>query len=170
ALLLQEGLLPPNTHEPPGISGGPPPPPPAPGISGGPLPPPGMLDFGMKPKKKWDSISRGLNFKKLHWNKIPAQKLTDKAFWVRVQEEVLANDEIVGGLKSKFAIREGTERIWGATKSFPGHRNLQALLATALKERDDFKAERDELKNLQALLATAEKKQEDYKAERDEFK
>ncbi|CAG0902591.1 unnamed protein product [Cyprideis torosa] len=41
---------------------------------------------------------------------IPAQKLTVKAFWVRVQEEVLANDEIVGGLKSKFAISEGTEK------------------------------------------------------------
>ncbi|CAG0905590.1 unnamed protein product [Cyprideis torosa] len=114
---------PPPPPPPPMPGGGPPPPPPPPGgipMFGGPMGMmsprmmgPEQLPFGMKPKKKWNVRNP---LKKANWKKIPAQKLTDKAFWVKVQEEELAKDEIVGGLESKFATKPVAQANSGGTE------------------------------------------------------
>jgi diaphanous 2 len=96
----------------PGMGG--PPPPPMPGMGGPPPPPmmggparvplPGMaaetLPHGLKPKKKWD-VSGPL--KKANWKTIVPQKMSEKAFWVKVQEEQLASPDILDGLAKKFS-------------------------------------------------------------------
>lgn len=104
---------------PPG-GGPPPPPPPMPGM-GGPRPPPppiggfavpmppkppDVLPHGMKPKKKWEV--EGL--KRANWKTIVPQKLSEKSFWVKVQEEKLASPDILNGLVAKFSSKPSTRR------------------------------------------------------------
>ncbi|KAK9884199.1 hypothetical protein WA026_005154 [Henosepilachna vigintioctopunctata] len=104
----------------PGMGGPPPPPmmgmgPPPPMMPGfgppPPIPPPGMvaplgmpqpdvLPHGLKPKKKWQ-VSGPL--KKANWKTIIPQKMSSKAFWVKVQEESLASPDILDGLAQKFS-------------------------------------------------------------------
>ena len=100
--------------------GGPPPPPPPPGM-GGPRPPPppggmpgfgpppGMpatpprpdvLPFGMKPKKKWQLE---MPLKRTNWKTIQPQKLSEKAFWVNVEEDRLVSPDLLEGLSAKFS-------------------------------------------------------------------
>ncbi|XP_037088136.1 protein diaphanous-like isoform X2 [Pollicipes pollicipes] len=93
---------------PPPPGGGPPPPPPPPPPGSGPPPPPGMprapappqLPYGLKPKTKW---TLGQNLKRANWKKILPNNLKENSFWVKANEEALADDEILEGLKSKFA-------------------------------------------------------------------
>ncbi|ODM97180.1 Protein diaphanous 3 [Orchesella cincta] len=91
---------PPPPPPPPGM-GGPPPPPPM-GFPGGPPPPPQLprlpaeaLPYGMKPKKKWQLE---VPMKKANWKTIEPQKLSKTSFWVGVNEEKLASQEILEGL------------------------------------------------------------------------
>merc|ERR550519_154791 len=120
------GPGPPPPPPPPG--GGPPPPPPPPGGGPPPPPPPGMLGrppgppgppppggptapkgpseqdilvkLGMKRKKKW-SVMAGV--KRANWKQIPVQKLTDKAFWTKVDEERLVSQSLIEDLTSRFS-------------------------------------------------------------------
>uniref|UniRef100_A0A146LK79 Protein diaphanous 3 n=1 Tax=Lygus hesperus TaxID=30085 RepID=A0A146LK79_LYGHE len=108
---------PPPPPPPPGM-GGPPPPPPPPGF--GPLPPPpppgGMgppppkppdvLPFGLKPKKKWNVEG----IKRANWKTIIPQKLNEKSFWVKVQEEKLASSDILDSLTAKFSSKPGPKK------------------------------------------------------------
>ncbi|KAF5284211.1 hypothetical protein FQR65_LT00211 [Abscondita terminalis] len=82
---------------------GPPPPPP---MFGGAPPPPGMvplpglanpdlLPHGLKPKKKWEIIP---------------QKMSEKSFWVKVQEEKLASPDILKGLSERFSSKAPTRK------------------------------------------------------------
>lgn len=102
--------------------GGPPPPPPMPGMGPPPPPPPpglgammgrlpngGMpmsppqpetLPHGMKPKKKYNV---GTTLKRANWKKVMPQKISEKAFWVKVQEDELESEDIFEGLVSKFS-------------------------------------------------------------------
>ncbi|XP_039444037.1 protein diaphanous [Culex pipiens pallens] len=104
---MMPGMGPP----PPPMPGmGPPPPPMMPGM--GPPPPPGMPGFrpmvpmvaplphGLKPKKKWDTDGP---MKRANWKAIVPQKLSESSFWVKVQEDKLADDEILSGLAQKFS-------------------------------------------------------------------
>lgn len=104
------GPPPPPPPPMPGM-GGPPPPPPPPGCIIGPPPPPGggpmppfppvnALPFGMKPKKKYVQETP---LKRANWKKITPQKLLEKSFWVTVQEEKLASEDIFDGLTLRFS-------------------------------------------------------------------
>ncbi|KAJ4443300.1 hypothetical protein ANN_04968 [Periplaneta americana] len=110
----------------PGMGG--PPPPPMPGMGGpppppmmggmGPPPPPGfmmpavprpdVLPHGMKPKKKWEVEGP---LKRANWKAILPQKLSEKSFWVKVQEEKLASPDILSGLAQKFSSKPPTKKI-----------------------------------------------------------
>lgn len=108
---------------PPPMPGGPrgPPPPPMPGMGGPPPPPPMMggprpppppggfmprmpvpdvLPHGLKPKKKWEVEGP---LKRANWKTIVPQKMSEKAFWVKVQEDKLASPDILTGLALKFS-------------------------------------------------------------------
>uniref|UniRef100_A0A182VTV7 Diaphanous n=1 Tax=Anopheles minimus TaxID=112268 RepID=A0A182VTV7_9DIPT len=104
------GGLPPPPPPMPGMGGGPPPPPPM-MMGGGGFRPPGMpppfpnaapkpLPYGLKPKKKWDTDGP---MKRANWNGLDAQKLSENSFWVQVQEEKLADNDIFARLAMKFS-------------------------------------------------------------------
>ncbi|PSN30139.1 Protein diaphanous [Blattella germanica] len=86
----------------PGMGG--PPPPPPPGM--GPPPPPG---FGMPAAPRPDVLPHGLKPKK-KWEIIP-QKLSEKSFWVKVQEEKLASPDILNGLAQKFSSKPPAKKM-----------------------------------------------------------
>lgn len=97
------GMGGPPPPPPPGM-GGPPPPPGMPGMPGMGPPPPrvAVLPHGMKPKKKWDVDGP---MKRANWKAIIPFKMTEKSFWVRVNEDKLASDDIFNGLASKFSTK-----------------------------------------------------------------
>ncbi|CAH0712920.1 unnamed protein product, partial [Brenthis ino] len=90
--------------------GGPPPPPPMMGMGPRPPPPPGfmaprmpqpdILPYGLKPKKKWEVEGP---LKRANWKTIVPQKMSEKAFWVKVQEDKLASPDILSGLALRFS-------------------------------------------------------------------
>ncbi|OQR72382.1 hypothetical protein BIW11_10421, partial [Tropilaelaps mercedesae] len=80
----------------------PPPPPPLAGIPPrmpglGPI---NILPFGMKPKKQFE-VSGTL--KRANWKKVNPGQITQKAFWLHVDEEKLVTDTLLEELTSKFA-------------------------------------------------------------------
>lgn len=96
----------------PGMGGGPPPPPP-PGMGPprpvglGPPPPPGgfmpgppALPHWLKPKRKWEVEGP---MKRANWKAIIPQKLSEKSFWVKSNEETLASIDILNGLAANFS-------------------------------------------------------------------
>lgn len=102
----------PRPPPPPGMG---PPPPPMPGMGPRPPPPPGMmgppapkmpeaLPYGLKPKKKWDVDGP---MKRANWKAIIPHKMSKDSFWVRVNEDKLASDDILSGLASKFSSKPG---------------------------------------------------------------
>ncbi|XP_045463160.1 protein diaphanous-like [Harmonia axyridis] len=58
------------------------------------------IPHGLKPKKKWNTP---VPLKKANWITIPPQKMTEKSFWINVEEEKFANDEILRELDEKFS-------------------------------------------------------------------
>lgn len=110
---------------PPMMGMGGPPPPPFPGMPGmgGPMMPPpppvDVLPYGLKPKKKWDvsgplkranwktvSLIQNLNFEiclAVKYLQILPQKMSEKAFWVKCQEDRLASPDILTGLLERFS-------------------------------------------------------------------
>ncbi|XP_011299550.1 protein diaphanous isoform X4 [Fopius arisanus] len=102
---------------PPMLGMGGPPPPPIPGM--GPPPPPGgfrsplagavqVLPHGLKPKKKWEVDGP---LKRANWKAILPQKLSEKSFWVKVQEDKLASPDILNGLAQKFSSKPAGRKI-----------------------------------------------------------
>ncbi|XP_031331598.1 protein diaphanous isoform X3 [Photinus pyralis] len=108
------GTGPPPPPMPMGGGGPPPPPPPfgvppppfgAPPLPMGMVPLPGLanpdlLPHGLKPKKKWEVTGP---LKRANWKAILPNKMSDKSFWVKVQEEKLASPDILDGLAQKFS-------------------------------------------------------------------
>ncbi|XP_070554558.1 protein diaphanous homolog 2-like [Ptychodera flava] len=111
------GGPPPPPPLPPGM-GGPPPPPPPPGMGGPPPPPGGMfvmgahgmfgktpspianeLPFGMQAKKTYEPETP---MKRANWDKIAARTLKKEAFWTKVDESRLENDNIFKKLQMAF--------------------------------------------------------------------
>ncbi|XP_048510372.1 protein diaphanous isoform X3 [Athalia rosae] len=111
--------------------GGPPPPPLLPGMGGpapppfpgmGPPPPPMMggmapklpaggiqvLPHGLQPKKKWETDGP---LKRANWKAILPQKLSEKSFWVKVQEDKLASPDILSGLAQKFSSKPASKKV-----------------------------------------------------------
>lgn len=64
------------------------------------LPPPNILPHYLKPKKKFDVDGP---MKRANWKAIIPQKLSEKAFWVKCQEDKLASEDIFAGLAAKFS-------------------------------------------------------------------
>ncbi|XP_074101211.1 diaphanous related formin 1 isoform X4 [Cotesia typhae] len=101
----------------PGMGGPPPPPmpgigPPPPPMMGGPRPPMmnavEVLPHGLKPKKKWEVDGP---LKRANWKAILPQKMTEKSFWIKVQEDKLASPEILNGLAQKFSSKPASKKI-----------------------------------------------------------
>ncbi|GBP24839.1 Protein diaphanous homolog 3 [Eumeta japonica] len=103
---------PPPPPPPPGM--GPPPPPPPPGFGPRPPPPPGApfmpaapkveaLPYGLQPKEYLQKHKAGGPLKRANWKTIVPQKMSEKAFWVKVNEEKLVSDDILNGLAQKFS-------------------------------------------------------------------
>ncbi|XP_077284054.1 protein diaphanous-like isoform X2 [Arctopsyche grandis] len=111
----------PGIPPPPPMFGGAPPPPPMFGGPGGPPPPPmGMpgapmmprpdiLPYGLKPKRKWE-VEGGVALKRANWKTIVPQKMSEKSFWVRVQEESLASPDILTGLAKRFSSKPAVKK------------------------------------------------------------
>ncbi|XP_038219830.1 protein diaphanous [Zerene cesonia] len=93
------GMGPPPPPPPPGM-GGPRPPPPPGGMMAPRMPQPDVLPHGLKPKKKWEVEGP---LKRANWKTIVPQKMSEKAFWVKVQEDKLASPDILNGLALKFS-------------------------------------------------------------------
>uniref|UniRef100_A0A182NAZ0 Diaphanous n=1 Tax=Anopheles dirus TaxID=7168 RepID=A0A182NAZ0_9DIPT len=169
-VMIGGGAPPPPPPPMPGGAGGPPPPPPMPGMGGAPPPPPPMmmgpggvrpppfpgmpppfpnaapkqLPYGLKPKKKWDTDGP---MKRANWNGLDAQKLSENSFWVKVQEEKLADGEILARLAMKFSSKPGkpidnnaTDRPQSSKKNIDlrvldakAAQNLSILLGGSLK-------------------------------------
>lgn len=78
-----------------------PPPPPMFRMPGAPpLPILNTLPSYLKPKKKYDPEGP---MKRANWKAIVPQKMSEKAFWVKCQEEKLASEDIFAGLAAKFS-------------------------------------------------------------------
>nr|XP_022909899.1 protein diaphanous isoform X2 [Onthophagus taurus]XP_022909900.1 protein diaphanous isoform X2 [Onthophagus taurus] len=126
------GMGGPPPPPPPPMMGGGPPPPPMPGAGPPPPPIPGMLPpppppfgapappfplvglantnvlpHGLKPKKKWDI---GGPLKRANWKSIVPQKMSEKSFWVKVQEENLASNDILQGLQERFSSKPAQKK------------------------------------------------------------
>ncbi|KAF0298551.1 Protein diaphanous [Amphibalanus amphitrite] len=63
-------------------------------------PQPIQLPYGMKPKKKW---SLAKNLKRANWKKVMPQHLKENSFWVGINEERLADEDILEGLQNRFS-------------------------------------------------------------------
>ncbi|RVE54425.1 hypothetical protein evm_000910 [Chilo suppressalis] len=85
---------------PPPMMGGPRPPPPPGGLMAPRMPQPDILPYGLKPKKKWEVEGP---LKRANWKTIIPQKMSEKAFWVKVQEDKFASPDILTGLALKFS-------------------------------------------------------------------
>ncbi|XP_008549742.1 protein diaphanous isoform X1 [Microplitis demolitor] len=103
----------------PSMRGPPPPPmpgmgPPPPPMMGGPRPPMMMMNavevlpHGLKPKKKWEVDGP---LKRANWKAILPHKLSEKSFWVKVQEDKLASPEILNGLAQRFSSKPASKKI-----------------------------------------------------------
>lgn len=79
---------------------GPPPPPMLQMPNSALLPQVNTLPHYLKPKKKFDAEGP---MKRANWKAIIPQKLSEKAFWVKCQEEKLASEDIFAGLAAKFS-------------------------------------------------------------------
>lgn len=78
-----------------------PPPPPMFRMPNAPFAPPAIiLPHYLKPKKKYDANGP---MKKANWKAIIPQKLSEKAFWSKCQEDKLASDDIFAGLAARFS-------------------------------------------------------------------
>lgn len=125
------GPRPPPPPPFPGSGGGPPPPPPPPPFPSGvprapgPPPPPGfpppppmgglpfpnnamdVLPFGLKPKKEWNVGG----IKRLNWDTIVPQKLSEKSIWVKEEdEEKMTTPDILNGLVQEFSSKPATKK------------------------------------------------------------
>lgn len=92
---------------PPPMMGGPRPPPPPGGFMAPRMPQPDVLPYGLKPKKKWEVEGP---LKRANWKTIVPQKMSEKAFWVKVQEDKLASPDILSGLALKFSSKPMAKR------------------------------------------------------------
>lgn len=119
---------------PPPMLGMGPPPPPFPGMMGmGPPPPPGfpqpnVLPYGLKPKKSYEVDGP---MKRANWKAIVPQKMSEKAFWIKCQEEKLASNDIFAGLAAKFSSKpikkiENNDKTGDRTGT-TGRKNVIAL-------------------------------------------
>lgn len=94
----------------PGMGGmAPPPPPPPPPPGGGPpmfgqlpfgAPPAPILPPGLKPKKVY---RHEMPIKRANWRKITPTKISEQSFWVNIDEDALASEDIFDQLSSRFS-------------------------------------------------------------------
>lgn len=79
---------------------GAPPPPPMFRMPNAPMPQANTLPHYLKPKKKFDVDGP---MKRANWKAIIPQKLSEKSFWAKCQEDKLASEDILSGLASRFS-------------------------------------------------------------------
>jgi len=125
----------PGAPPPPPGPGGPPPPPPfgmrppgPPGAPPGPAPGPNAQDIlvrlGMKRKKKWSVEGQ---IKRTNWKAVPVTKLTEKAFWTKVDEESLVSQTLIEDLQSKFSSRPPKKSVEENSSGGPSKKKTKEL-------------------------------------------
>ncbi|XP_073965145.1 protein diaphanous-like [Choristoneura fumiferana] len=62
---------------------------------------------GLKPKRKWEVEGP---LKRANWKTIVPAKMSEKAFWVKVQEDKLYSPDILSGLAQKFSSKPVAKR------------------------------------------------------------
>ncbi|XP_037070758.1 protein diaphanous-like [Pollicipes pollicipes] len=62
----------------------------------------------MKPKKKWNLVK---NLKRANWKKVMPQHLKENSFWVGINEERLADEDILQGLQNRFSSRPIAKKV-----------------------------------------------------------
>ncbi|KAI8433337.1 hypothetical protein MSG28_015382 [Choristoneura fumiferana] len=70
-------------------------------------PQPDVLPHGLKPKRKWEVEGP---LKRANWKTIVPAKMSEKAFWVKVQEDKLYSPDILSGLAQKFSSKPVAKR------------------------------------------------------------
>ncbi|XP_063228086.1 protein diaphanous-like isoform X2 [Bacillus rossius redtenbacheri] len=108
------------------------------------------LPHGLKPKKEWQVAT---NIKRANWKTITPGKINENSFWLNVQEEKLADSEILNGLAEKFVTKSAKPKTdsekSAAAAAGPGRKkakqlkvldgktaqNLSILLGGLLKQR-----------------------------------
>lgn len=112
--------------------GGPRPPPPAPGF--GPPPPPGaprmpsnILPHGMTLRKA--SIKPDAQTKRLQWNKVTPQRMSEKSVWVKLNKnEPNIKKQVLKILGENFAVKQIKKKTFeGAEKSVKKEKELRVL-------------------------------------------
>ncbi|XP_060808881.1 protein diaphanous isoform X2 [Amyelois transitella] len=125
----------PGGPPPPPMPGAGPPPPPMPGMGpppppmmGGPMmprmPQPDVLPHGLKPKKRWEVEGP---LKRANWKTIVPQKMSEKAFWVKVQEDKLASPDILSGLAMKFSSKPVAKKNEDSVDKVPTLKKVKDL-------------------------------------------
>jgi len=70
--------------------------------------------LGMKRKKKWDVAGQ---IKRTNWKAVPVAKLTENAFWTKVDEERLASQSLIENLQSRFSSKPPAKSQTDETKN-----------------------------------------------------
>ena len=84
-----------------------------------------MMRLGMKRKKKWAVEGQ---IKRTNWKAVPLAKLTENAFWTKVDEEALASESLVEELQSKFSSKPPAKRsVDDSSNSTAGKKKTKEL-------------------------------------------
>ncbi|KAA0187366.1 hypothetical protein HAZT_HAZT005321 [Hyalella azteca] len=120
---------------PPPMPGGPRPPPPPGGPGFGPPPPPGGprlaapagLPHGMTLRRA--SIKPEAQTKRLQWNKVTPQKMSEKSVWVKLnKKEPNIKKQVLETLGANFAVKQVKKKaVDGAEKSVKREKELRVL-------------------------------------------
>jgi len=78
----------------------------------------------MKPKKKWQL---DMPLKRTNWKTIQPQKLSEKAFWVQVEEDRLVSPDLLEGLSSKFSSRPPVKKSKEGETDKPASKKFKEL-------------------------------------------
>jgi len=78
----------------------------------------------MKPKKKWQL---DMPMKRTNWKTIQPQKLSEKAFWVRVEEDRLVSPDLLEGLSSRFSSRPPVKKAKEGEPDKPTSKKFKEL-------------------------------------------
>ena len=80
--------------------------------------------LGMKRKKKWSVEGQ---IKRTNWKAVPVTKLTEKAFWTKVDEESLVSQTLIEDLQSKFSSRPPKKSVEENSSGGPSKKKTKEL-------------------------------------------
>lgn len=87
------------------------------------MPRPDVLPYGLKPKRKWE-VEGGVALKRANWKTIVPQKMSEKSFWVKIQEENLASPDILTGLAQRFSSKPAMKKSEDSVDRFANNLSI----------------------------------------------